>query len=240
MLAQAATGEEPRTTIVGADGASHGTWVAVFQEANHDPELVICSSTDDLFLEMARRSAVLAVLDVPIGLPASGLRECDGLARRLLGPARSTVFLVPPRPVIGADSQRQATKLWRDLDGRGCPAQTFGLFKRIREVDRKLGGARNARVLEGHPELVFHLLAGCTPLASKHSPHGVGQRVELVASAMGGVRGWLASHPGLRLDVLDACACLVTARRVRDGQAQSLPAPPIPRDPLGLPMAIWY
>jgi predicted RNase H-like nuclease len=240
LLTPAGLGEETGTTLVGADGARHGAWVVVLEEVAGAPELVVCRSTEDLFLELAQHRSVLAVLDVPIGLPARGLRECDIMARRLLAGARSTVFLAPPRPVIKAESQPQASRLWRDLDGRGCPAQTFGLFKRIREVDQELRRPGHALVFEGHPELAFSLLAGNGQLDSKHSAEGVAQRKELLASRFPDLGGWLAERPGLRGDVLDACACLLTARRLKAGCAHALPEQPIPRDPLGLPMAIWY
>jgi predicted RNase H-like nuclease len=39
-------------------------------------------------------------------------------------------------------------------------------------------------------------------------------------------------------DVLDALACAAIARRIHAGIARPFPDPP-PRDPHGLPMAIW-
>ena len=48
---------------------------------------------------------------MPLGLLETGWREADRAARGLLGPRRSSVFAIPPRPVW----ERPATRANRAL-----------------------------------------------------------------------------------------------------------------------------
>lgn len=49
------------------------------------------------------------MIDVPIGLPDRGARECDKAARRRLGPSRgSSVFPAPIRRILAATSYIEA------------------------------------------------------------------------------------------------------------------------------------
>ena len=58
-------------------------------------EPVIAGSLDDL------SPADTVLVDIPIGLPDSGRRECDLAARKLLGPRRGTsVFTGARRPAL--------------------------------------------------------------------------------------------------------------------------------------------
>jgi predicted RNase H-like nuclease len=115
----------------------------------------------------------------------------------------------------------------------------------MRTVDELVRSQQNLglRVREVHPEVSFRAMAS-RPLASKHTAEGQAQRLELVAEAFGPsayVDAWtqLGERKSLRKDLLDAFACLWTARRIQQGTALSLPAEP-ETDSAGLPMAIWY
>lgn len=93
---------------------------------------------------------------------------------------------------------------------------------KIRSIDAVLRGSNHAqdRIREGHPELSFALMNGNTPLLSKKKDSGIKQRLELVEHCVG-----IRVKPGTPHleDVLDACALLWTARRVRLGKEQSFP-----------------
>lgn len=235
-----APSEPTAKAILGADGCRHGAWVAVVETAPEGPTLRQMPTTAALFSEIRRLRPAVAVLDIPIGLPALELRRCDLEARRLLGRAASSVFLTPPREVLRAHSQAEASSIWRRLTGRGCPAQTFGILPRIREVDQELRTAPRQEVLEGHPELALRELARGAALPSKHTAAGRAARVTLLGGLLPRLSEWLARRPGLAEDILDACACWLVARRVVDGSALRVPSGPLPRDRAGLPMAIWY
>lgn len=165
------------------------------------------ASTAELFDAVRRLQPLAVVLDVPIGLPESGSRRCDLEARQLLRPRSACVFPAPPRQLLGAGSQSEASQIWRRLYGRGCPAQTYGILARIRAVDQELEGELVERAHEGHPELSFLQMAGGRGLPSKHSPEGMTRRIKLLASDFPEARAWTKARWSLRLDVLDACAC---------------------------------
>lgn len=222
--------------VLGADGGPRGTWVAVLGPPGREPTRRIAASTEELFALILSRRCRVAVLDIPIGLPACGTRACDQQARRLLGTRASCVFSAPPRPVLAAGSQREASRIWRDLDGRGCPAQTFGILRRIDEVDRRL--SPGIPVLEGHPELSFRALASGEGLPSKHLPAGAAIRGRLLA-AQGVGAAWRIGESRRRLeDSLDAGALWWTACRVASGAATVLPVGSAECDPRGLAMRI--
>lgn len=229
--------------MIGADGAKHGSWLVVTKSERGQPRLTHLASTAELFATVRRLQPLAVVLDVPIGLPESGSRNCDLEARRLLRPRGACVFPAPPRGLLGASSQSEASRIWRGLDGRGCPAQTYNILDRIREVDRELQGVEVelvAKIHEGHPELSFLEMADGVVLPSKHSPEGAVRRLDLLALDFPEARAWTKVRWGQRLDVLDACACLWTASRLAQGSAQKVPAGKVQRDGRGLPMRICY
>lgn len=65
-------------------------------------------------------------VDMPIGLTESGPRDCDRVARRLLGwPRRCSVFSAPVRSVLGIGDDREACDAHRAVGRRGMSRQAF-------------------------------------------------------------------------------------------------------------------
>jgi len=185
----------------------------------------------------------LLTIDIPIGLPLIGSRECDMKARRLLGPGRgSSVFPAPIRPVLVAPTYAEACDTGSRIEGKRLPAQAWGIVPKIREVDlflRDNEGAR-ARVREVHPEVCFYFMGDSRPMAvNKKKPEGRDGRAallrphfgEAIDAALGDLRRLGCGAD----DVLDAFAALWTARRIVTGTAISIPETPV-RDTFGLPM----
>ncbi len=84
-------------------------------------------------------------------------------------------------------------------------------------------------VFEVHPELSFYQLNDDQPLHwSKHMAVGRKERRELLENRMEGIARVLDAHlPKLRdSHLLDACACLWTARRIAARAVQRLPEDP--------------
>lgn len=177
-----------------------------------------------------------AVIDIPIGLAATGKRACDLLAKDLLGPRRSSVFITPPRDVVEMLEYPEANALCKARHGWGLSAQAFHLFRRIREAEAwALSLPDPWRVVESHPELAF-LDSGGEPFPSKHTAQGLAARRGAAASMF--PEGWsLSTRRAKEDDVLDALAMLWVAGRISEGQAVSLPEE-APRDQKGLPMRI--
>ena len=219
------------TAVLGVDGCPGG-WVGAVVEAGsvrwH------AGSFADL---LALGTAVVAV-DIPIGLPAGARRRgADLEARVVLGERRSSVFLTPPRVVLEATTQAEATLLSRAAGSVGVSIQTFHLLARVAEVDALVRSAPAvaARVVEAHPEVSLRRLGGRS-LPPKRTAAGRAARLDVL-------RSWLPSlalpqpRPGRAQpdDCLDAVACAWSAARWLCGEAEVLGGEV---DALGVPMRI--
>jgi predicted RNase H-like nuclease len=235
--------------IAGLDGC-RGAWAGALMDCD-DPARFRCARFDTVRALLDAPEAPLIVgIDVPIGLPDGILgkgRAADLAARARLGPARSSVFPMPPRAAVYARDYDSAKVLSRAAsDPPFAPSiQGWNILRYVREVDTLLreAPALAERVREVHPEVAFHALNGLRPLGlSKKGPRareGLALRRALLAKA--GLPASLIETrtPGIPADDhLDALAGLVTARDILLGRAQPLPAPP-ERDTHGLPVVIW-
>ena len=185
-------------------------------------------------------------IDIPMGLCESGPRPCEQEARKLLGrPRSSSVFPVPPRPLLGAHSYRGACSLGLRIDGRKINRQTWNIMGKIREADGFLQAHRayRARTREVHPELSFRGWAGSAMAHGKKTAEGRAERETLVASVFGPAVAGASACPfrgGWSFDdLLDAFAVLWTAQHIARGRATAVPAHPS-KDRLGLRMAIFF
>lgn len=211
---------------VGVDGHARG-WVAIalaggrFQSAHSAPDLAAV-------LARYPEAAVFGV-DIPIGLPASGVRACDAAARRLIGPRRSSVFNTPLAAAVAARSEGEAR-----LAAPSLSAQAWNLVPKIREA----AALDDPRLHEVHPEVSFWAMAG------RHLPHPkrtwAGQRDRWALLLAQGIDlpadlGSAAAVPPD--DVLDAAAAAWTAARLARGEAVAVAEP----EPIGNRLAtIWY
>lgn len=228
------------TRICGSDGCRAG-WVGVTED------LV----TGTLSWEVSPSLAMLAsdcraeliALDVPIGLPDRGPRDCDVTARRLLGPGRgSSVFPAPIRPILEAKSHAEACSIREGVEGKRLSIQAWAIVPKVLEVDLAMRASPElrGRVREVHPEICFFHLASMNPMQhAKKTLEGRDERLDLLRLEFGtAVDAALSDRRRLGCaadDVIDAFVGLWTARRAWGGQAVTLPAVP-PRDRHGLPM----
>jgi len=167
-------------------------------------------------LESGRMAA--AAIDVPIGLAAHARRTCDGEARRLIGPRRSSVFPAPVRSVLGAATYGEACAASRRACGRGISQQVFNILAKIRQVDLLQSPRLQARLFEMHPELSFTVLAGAPMQSTKRTAQGRAERAAALRDAFGDAPrlAELVRTPpegARRDDVLDAMVGAWTARR---------------------------
>ena len=169
----------------------------------------------------------IIALAAPVGLLDAyrpGGRTCERDARRLLGWRRgAAVMSAPPRGAVEATTEQGA----RAAGGVGAVALL--LLPRVREVAREIQPYWQRTVYEVHPELSFHTLNGDQPLVySKRMIVGRKERRELLAGRMPGVERILDAQ--LRRirepHLLDAAACLWTARRIAAKAVQRLPEDP--------------
>ncbi|MBT8492520.1 MAG: DUF429 domain-containing protein, partial [Deltaproteobacteria bacterium] len=109
--------------IAGIDGCKAGWYVTTATAALQDIETFVGSSVEETMGRLGEHSIV--GIDMPLGLPESGSRECETLARRLLSPHRHhSVFPVPIRPVLGIRDYRTACDRRQAIDGKRMSVQT--------------------------------------------------------------------------------------------------------------------
>lgn len=228
---------------IGVDGCPAG-WVGVSRSA-----VYVEASLKTL---VERFGATIVALDMPIGLPEQAPRECERMARRLLGrPRAASVFPVPMRAALAGRSHSEASELNQAACGKRLSAQTFNIMPKIRAVDCWLNDEPDyqTRVWETHPEISFAAM-NCPDGqpealgAGKKTPAGRAERQQLIAQHFGAAalpdaRRAIARRAAADDDIADAFACLFTAERIAAGRHISLPYP-APGDAQGLPMRICY
>jgi predicted RNase H-like nuclease len=221
---------------VGVDACKTG-WIAVAVDdtgvvgAHFVPAITLLPAT-------VPEAGVVAI-DIPIGLPESGRREADVVARARLGGRRNSVFFTPPRAAVEAATHAEANAVSVRLTGFGVSQQSFALAAKLREVDKWVQQAP-VPVYEVHPEVSFAVLLGAPASAPKKSWAGVCERRRALESV-----GLILDHVGgdaaLRAavdDMLDATVAAWSGRRIVRGQAVMIPDP-APTGPDGRPVAIW-
>ncbi|WP_152053420.1 DUF429 domain-containing protein [Tautonia marina] len=234
---------DPLGQVAGADGCPGGWICIVLDRETSAVTPLLCRSSEEL-LTIRPEPSVLAI-DMPIGLPDAGDRDCDRIARTLLGPRRSSVFPAPIRPSLVAVTQQGADAISRAIVGRGVGAQAWGLYRRVLSLDCLIGPDEQTRCVEVHPELSFLALNGDRPMPhSKHSPEGIAARRAVIDAAFGpeafpSVRQAISPKDATDDDLLDAMAACWTANRIAEGIARRIPDKP-PTDSRGLRMEMWF
>ncbi len=227
--------------VAGVDGCKAG-WLTARVDATGRLRIrgISVSTTFQELLDSTSDCAAVAV-DVPIGLPDNTPRQADVLARRAIGPRRSSVFPAPMRATLDANTYEEACALSEAASGRKLSKQTFAILPKIREADMLVTPALQDRVVEVHPEVSFWALNGRRTLEFwKRKPRGAQERLRILAPAFEDTISALRSPKGAALDDLyDACAAAWTAGRIAYGTAERLPPAP-DFDSAGLRMEIVY
>lgn len=244
--------------LAGIDGC-RGGWVVARWDGAGRLDLVRVARVEALF--DAPDAPAIACVDMPIGLPETsevGGRAAERAVRPLLDKRQSSVFSVPARAAVmaglGPGDERErfaaacAAALAHSSPPRKVSIQCFKLLPKIAELDELLLRRTELRdrLVECHPEVSFRIMNGA-PLAvakkvkSRPYPPGLDLRIGLLARAgvpIDLLNAKTAAALGAGLDdLVDACACAVTAKRVFEGNALRFPDPP-ERDARGLMVAI--
>jgi len=176
----------------------------------------------------------------PVGLldePVPGGRNCDRDARRLLRWPRSGAIISPPvRPSLTATSYKEAA----EANGGHLGVVTWQLLKKTAEVEQAMEPYWQRTVFEVHPELSFFQLNGDQPVRhSKHTEPGRTERSELLRKRLPGVERVLDAdlRGAAAAQLIDAAACLWTARRIASRAVARLPEDP-EWDAMGLRMEL--
>jgi predicted RNase H-like nuclease len=256
------TSGDPAVTIAGVDGCKAG-WVTVILQPGGAPGVFVFASFADLVASLPGDARI--AVDMPIGLPEfsrKGGRGPEAAVRAFLGARQSSVFSIPSRAALYAETEafvtverwhaahRRASAVARTTSDppRGVSIQAFGIFPKIREIDGLLRERPELRprIYESHPEVAFCRLNGGRPMSLPKkirgtiNPAGMEERKALLC-ACGYQRSFLDQvvPKGAAVDdFLDASAMMLIAGRLARGQAKPYPDPP-GVDGHGIPVAIW-
>ena len=204
---------------IGVDGCRSG-WLAVSKESG---QLRYRIFPNACALAQAFPDAQRICIDIPIGLPwrDCAIRPPDPLARRLLGARRSSVFPVPCRAAVHAQSIAQARVANIREIGRSLSEQSWNISGKIAQVDRLVRGQPQLAALlrEAHPELCFCALGGGEPMRHiKKTAAGTRERMAVLRRFERGtpqlVDRVMREQPRSAIaldDVLDALVLFITA-----------------------------
>lgn len=247
---------------VGVDWDSGG-WVAVGYPESGEPEAEWFESIAGFWDEYGNE-ADRTVVDVPIGLCGTQdepdrdadddelSRECDDLARTVIGPRSSSVFTAPCKVAAevaaNGESYDDVNQTNRDHTGKGLMQQAANIAPGIIEVEELiLEEEVEDRLLEGHPEVCFRAFAKGDLQFNKKTAPGMAERLQALKDATEYKEGkWLELAESLGNDgqatgaddILDALALALTAKADKE-EFQKLPEDP-PEDVDGLPMQMIY
>ena len=222
-----------KRVFVGVDGCSAG-WFTVFltmqnekkSEKSCEWEIGVFpkfSSLIDFLKKRYEQAEPLILIDIPIGLKAggSGERLSDLGARRILKARKSSIFPLPCREAVYAETYEKASELNEKLTGKRISKQAWNIVPKIRDVDGFL--TENEifieKIKEVGPEICFQTFAGYPMKYSKKSSEGFIERKktlgniclftdELVGTALSRYR----RKDLAKDDILDALAAAITAK----------------------------
>lgn len=234
------TGEAGHSGVLaGVDGCRAG-WIAVVMRPQQTGPEVLVMPRFDRLLDALGRDAIIAV-DMPIGLPdriTGPGRGPEQAVRPFLGARQSSVFSIPSRLAVEAETYGEACRLAQETSDppRKVSRQAFHLFAKIREIDMLLAadpGLRR-RLIECHPEFAFCRLNGMTPMATPKkirgafNPEGIAERIALLARCGLDPALFFNGPPrGAAMDdLVDAAVNMLMAGRHARGMTQAFPSNP--------------
>jgi threonine dehydratase len=241
------------TLVAGADGCPPG-WAVVLKDiAGRRPsELLVCPDMQSLLKH--RLVPALIAVDMPIGLPdrvGAGGRGPEVELRQKLGERKASVFSIPSRAAVYAESFQEACEasLATSEPPRKISIQSFHLFPKVRELDELIRADMGLAFIirESHPEGAFMVMNGGEPLSepkkikSAINPAGINMRKKLLMEVAGFSETFLSTKPPSGVgadDFMDACACAWVAEKIAKGRAICFPEVPM-RDSHDIPIAIW-
>jgi predicted RNase H-like nuclease len=215
--------------FVGVDGCKTG-WFAVFLDLengnNCNWDIGIFPKFQfliDFLNKKYEKADFLVLIDIPIGLKNGGTGErlSDSEARKLLQSRKSSIFSVPCREAIYAESYEEACNVNEKLTGKRISKQAWNIIPRIRDVDTFLieNEIFREKIKEAAPEICFQAFAGFPMKYSKKTPEGFLERKKVLkelclfteeifeTALLRYNRKELAKD-----DLLDAFVCAITAK----------------------------
>lgn len=215
---------------IGADGCKRGWIIAVL----YNGELIL--EKHPSINSIVNRYPVYDefLIDMAIGLrdDLAKIRP-DDIARKELSPRGSTLFPIPSRSAVYAETEQEQKQANIRTLGKSLPKQTINIIPKIREMDKFLQAnpEYKNRIFESHPEFSFARLKGEVLLSKKKEFEGIEERNSILANCLPDIH-----LPDLRVkakelkcntdDLLDAVCLVVTASLKAEGKCEIIPADP--------------
>jgi len=231
--------------FIGIDGCKGG-WFYIGLDEDKGWRLGVLPEISGLSQFISQSQLIL--VDIPIGLRTDEQIErlCDLEARQVLKKRRSSVFPAPSRFSLNYTDYKEGSRVNKLHTGRKLSRQSWGIRRKIMEVDEFLKGTQtDYKVREFHPEVAFWALNHFREMQYyKKTDPGYHERISLLSKFYAPVENVLIdaeqkySRSNLaRDDILDAMVGAVTAKFFPS--IKTLPGTP-EIDSTGLPMEIVY
>jgi len=232
--------------IFGIDGCKGGWFLVTKTNGIMDGKIF---DTFNVLMDNVEKNSKIFI-DIPIGLPdrQKPIRECDSIARKLLGRRHVTVFSPPCRLALSKKNYAEASLENDEELNRKLTIQSWGICQKIKEVDDYIQNSKNKYIyiFEVHPEICFLKMNKNQPvLEPKHRENGIKKRLQL----LGKIEPEIEEFYGRMLktykrkilakdDILDATAAFLTGAKSPNNLG-SIPSY-CSHDSLGIPMKIFF
>lgn len=215
---------------LGVDGC-RGGWIAGVLD-HGELRLERYQSIDEIVGKYPNFDSFL--IDMVVGLRENAEQvRPDELARKELGPRASTVFPVPCRQAVYADTEAKQKAANIQILGKSLSKQTVFIIPKIRELDEFLETHpeyRN-RILESHPELDFARLNGAVVTSRKKHYEGLAERDSILQRYLPNDAFSTLEQRAKELqcqqdDLMDAICLAVTGAYQAMGMCETIPESP--------------
>lgn len=224
---------------IGVDGCKGGWIASIYDRGSF--EIKKYSSVDELV--EANKNYNELLIDMVIGLQSNKNEvRPDNAARALIPGRTSTIFAVPARQAVYADTReaiREANKSALDKD---LPAQAIAIIPKMRELDEFLqeNPAHKNRLKESHPEVCFSRLNGSVVMSRKADGEGITERVRIIQAYLPDITEKYIYQQAKQFkcnpdDVVDSIVLCITANLEAQGKCNVIPEK-VQEDVTGLKM----
>lgn len=224
---------------IGVDGCKGG-WIASIYERGI---LRINKYSSVSELVDANKDYNELLIDMVIGLQHSKDEVRPDSAARALIPGRtSTIFAVPARQAVYAESREEIRKANINILGKDLPAQAIAIIPKMRELDEFLQNnpEHKNRLKESHPEVCFSRLKGSVIMSRKAEAEGITERVGIIQEYIPEATEQYVYQQAKQFkcnadDVVDSIVLAITANLAVQGKSVVIPDV-IQEDATGLKM----
>lgn len=231
--------------IAGVDGCHFG-WVVASRINENIPQIQLFEDFQCVLNSFADFDVI--VVDMPIGLVSlrenNGRRKADTEAKCILSKVgRSGSIFYPPvqevldelsvqQTIYNDENYKEACIVSKKKTGRLLSRQTFGLLKKIKEID-EIDEKKMKNVWEFHPEITWIKTCSIASISYKKTREGYEQRLKCLCDRLGIIDEKLTSlieqarkkhcKDVAKDDILDALAGLLVAKRIFSGKSKTIP-----------------